>query len=57
MMSYCKFQVSGGSRLLPEFSQTEIKRDGNIRWLQVDLPPDLVWTYVREFWPKPGFWN
>ncbi len=32
-----------------------IEREGDRRWLVVDLPPDRVWPVVRDFWTGSGF--
>lgn len=32
-----------------------IERQGDQRWLRVSLPPDQVWTLLREFWTSNGF--
>ena len=45
----------GLDRLLPQMSQARIKREGSIYWLEVDLPPERVWTLLRDFWVEQGF--
>ncbi len=32
-----------------------LMRDGQTRWLAVALPPDQIWTPVRDFWTSNGF--
>ena len=33
----------------------KLERDGQIRWLSVDLPPEQIWQTVRDFWIENGF--
>ncbi len=46
-------QVS--TQVLPEVAGAHIERDGDLRWLVVDLPPEKVWPVVRAFWHESGF--
>lgn len=46
---------SGISRLLPELKQARIRRDGSVRWLEVDVPTEQAWPLVRSFWIDAGF--
>jgi outer membrane protein assembly factor BamC len=32
-----------------------IQRDGNMRWLQVPMPPEQLWPQLRAFWIDAGF--
>ena len=32
-----------------------LERDGQTRWLSVNLPPDQVYSQVRDFWNENGF--
>jgi outer membrane protein assembly factor BamC len=41
--------------VLPELAGSRIERDGNQRWLVVDLPASQVWPIVRSFWLEAGF--
>jgi outer membrane protein assembly factor BamC len=48
--------ASGGStEVLPQVGAARIVREGNQRWLVVDLPPAQVWPVVRDFWVESGF--
>ena len=38
-----------GNEVLPTFSDIKMKRDGQMRWLVINMPPDQVWPKVREF--------
>jgi len=33
----------------------KLEREGQIRWLSVNLPPEQVWDQVRSFWTESGF--
>ncbi len=46
--------AGGGSRVLSEKSNVEVKGDGDQRWLLVDAAPEDVWNQVRDFWLKNG---
>jgi outer membrane protein assembly factor BamC len=46
---------TGGVEVLPQSGAARIVREGNQRWLVVDLPPAKVWPVVREFWLESGF--
>jgi outer membrane protein assembly factor BamC len=35
--------------------QATIKRDGDLRWLAIDKPPEQLWQQVRSFWIDSGF--
>jgi outer membrane protein assembly factor BamC len=41
--------ADAGNGVLPTFHDVQMKRDGQMRWLVVDMPPDQVWPKVREF--------
>lgn len=32
-----------------------LERDGQVRWLSVDQPPEQIWQSVRDFWLDNGF--
>jgi outer membrane protein assembly factor BamC len=38
-----------GASVLPEFSDIRMRRDGQMRWLVVTMPPEQLWPKVREF--------
>ena len=41
--------------VLPQVPGARIERQGNQRWLVVDLPPEKVWPVLRTFWVESGF--
>jgi outer membrane protein assembly factor BamC len=43
------------AEVLPQSGPARIVREGNQRWLVVDLPPAKVWPVVRDFWLESGF--
>lgn len=43
------------SNVLPQRSDMQVKRDGDIRWLVVDLPPEQIFSKVVDFWTSTGF--
>jgi outer membrane protein assembly factor BamC len=46
---------AAGTEVLPQSGAARIVREGNQRWLVVDLPPAKVWPVVRDFWLDSGF--
>jgi outer membrane protein assembly factor BamC len=42
------------STVVPGGVVAKIERDGNQRWLAVNLPPERVWPVLVEFWPSVG---
>lgn len=42
------------SGVLPTFSNVQLKRDGNVRWLLVQAQPDQVFPKIRDFLIKNG---
>ncbi len=48
-----KKDSSGG--LSKKYSTVSLERSGQIRWLKVNLPAEVVWQQVREFWQETGF--
>jgi outer membrane protein assembly factor BamC len=36
-------------------SGVTLERDGQVRWLSINQPPEQVWSQVREFWIENGF--
>ncbi len=47
--------IGAPTAVLPQVPGARIVRDGDQRWLAVDLPPERVWPVVREFWQESGF--
>ena len=48
-------QVARASNVLPERTDMRVERDGDLRWLVVNLPPDQVFPKVSDFWTENGF--
>jgi outer membrane protein assembly factor BamC len=46
---------TGAAGVLPEVVGARIERQGDQRWLVVDLPAAKVWPVVRSFWIDSGF--
>ncbi|MEG1971189.1 MAG: outer membrane protein assembly factor BamC [Burkholderiaceae bacterium] len=40
--------------VLPATTLARIERQGNQRWLAVNLPPEKVWPVLVDFWPSVG---
>lgn len=40
--------------VLPVTVVAKVERQGNQRWLAVNLPPEQVWPVLVEFWPSVG---
>lgn len=43
------------SNVLPERTDMRVERDGDLRWLVVELPPDQVFPKIVDFWTDTGF--
>lgn len=41
--------------VLPTYPDIEVKRDGDLRWLVVNQPPEQLFPKVEEFWYESGF--
>jgi outer membrane protein assembly factor BamC len=50
-------QTAGQStgNVLPQRTDMHVERDGDVRWLVVDLPPDQIFSKVVDFWTSNGF--
>jgi outer membrane protein assembly factor BamC len=48
-------QGKATSDVLPQRTDMHVERDGDIRWLVVDLPPDQIFSKVVDFWTSNGF--
>ncbi len=44
----------GPQGVLPAVDGVHVQRDGNTRWLVVDLPAEKVWPVVKTFWQENG---
>lgn len=40
--------------VLPSISDIRVLRDGDVRWLDIDSPPEDVWQRVADFWQENG---
>lgn len=43
------------SNVLPARSDMRVERDGDLRWLVVDRPPEQVFPRLIDFWTESGF--
>jgi outer membrane protein assembly factor BamC len=43
------------SGVLPQRNDMHVERDGSIRWLVVDMPPEQIFGKVIDFWTSNGF--
>jgi len=63
--TYSQFQQQGQaqsqvaqpqtSNVLPTRTDMHVERDGNVRWLVVDRPPEQLFPKVVDFWSETGF--
>lgn len=44
-----------GSAVLPQRENIRLERDGDIRWLVVNMPADAVFEQALDFWRNQGF--
>lgn len=47
--------VQTNAAVLPTVPGVKIERQGNQRWLAVDMKPEVLWPIVRDFWVEQGF--
>ncbi|MCB5362269.1 outer membrane protein assembly factor BamC [Pusillimonas sp. CC-YST705] len=47
--------ASGQVNVLPTNDKVRVMRDGNMRWLSVDMPAETVFPLVVDFWGEQGF--
>lgn len=45
---------AGTAPVLPTTVVSKILKDGNERYIQVNLPPEQVWESLLDFWPSVG---
>ena len=45
----------GQPQVLPSYPDMEVKRDGDLRWLNVKLTPDQLYPKIVDFWVENGF--
>ncbi len=50
-----KGATSAQSAVLPMRSDMRVLRDGDLRWLSVDMPADKVFSLAADFWSENGF--
>ncbi|OAE62451.1 outer membrane protein assembly factor BamC [Achromobacter mucicolens] len=43
------------SNVLPSRSDMRVERDGDLRWLVVDRPPEQIFPRLIDFWTESGF--
>ncbi|OZI23194.1 hypothetical protein CAL26_06875 [Bordetella genomosp. 9] len=48
-------QGKASNDVLPQRTDMHVERDGDIRWLVVDMPPDQIFGKVIDFWTSTGF--
>ncbi|MGD2140966.1 MAG: outer membrane protein assembly factor BamC [Burkholderiales bacterium] len=46
---------SAGQDVLPTLENMRVERDGQYRWLVVQMDPKEIWQPLREFWQENGF--
>ncbi len=46
---------SAKSAVLPTRSDMRVMRDGDLRWLSIDMPADRVFSTAADFWTETGF--
>lgn len=46
---------SAQAAVLPTRNDMRVLRDGDLRWLSVDMPPDRVFSAAADFWTEIGF--
>lgn len=46
--------VATGAPVVPASAVAKIERQGNQRWLAVNLPPEKAWPVLLDFWPSVG---
>lgn len=48
-------KAAGSDALLPKYQGMQVEGTGDVRWLKVDSPPEVLWPAIREFWQENGF--
>ena len=43
------------NEVLPERQGAKIQRDGDLRWIVINQPPERVWPVLKDFWASQGF--
>src|SRR5699024_7879453 len=47
--------LTDADRVLPQTEGIVVKRDGDLRWLEVDKPAEDIYDDIVEFWGEAGF--
>jgi len=47
--------LTRGANVLPQRDDMRVERDGDMRWLSIDLPPEAVFPKIVDFWTEQGF--
>lgn len=50
-----KGATAAQSAVLPTRSDMRVLRDGDLRWLSIDMPADKVFSLAADFWSENGF--
>lgn len=50
-----KGATAAQSAVLPTRSDMRVMRDGDLRWLSIDMPADKVFSLAADFWSENGF--
>lgn len=48
-------KTAGSAAVLPKYEGMQVEGEGDVRWLQVNSPPEVLWPAIREFWQENGF--
>lgn len=43
------------SNVLPQRDDMRVERDGDLRWLVINMPPEQVFPRIVDFWTETGF--
>ncbi len=60
LSTYTRERVAGATpqtngQVLPANDKIKVMREGNQRWLKVNMPAEEVWLQTRDFWQEIGF--
>jgi len=47
-------RIAQSGDVLPDVQGVSLRRSGDRRWLDIDAPPDAVWSEVVDFWRQQG---
>jgi len=62
-MTYSQYQQQAdtqqlqapGANVLPQREDMRVEREGNRRWLSIDLAPEVIFPKLVDFWTEQGF--